>query len=48
MQLARTILERIAARAIFPLINLGISGAIAAVMMDIVKSWREARAHLQR
>ena len=48
MQLARTIFERLTARAVFPLINLGISGAIAAVMMEIVKTWREARVHLKR
>lgn len=44
MQLARSIVERITAQTIIPMITLGVSGAIAAAMMELVQSWREERA----
>lgn len=43
MQFARTMVERVTAQAIIPLINLGVSAAIATIMMELVNSWREAR-----
>jgi hypothetical protein len=44
MQLARSIIERITAQAIIPMITLGISGAIAATMMDLLQTWRDQHA----
>jgi hypothetical protein len=44
MQFARSIFERITAQAILPMVTLGVSGAIAATMMDLLQTWRNQRA----
>ncbi len=44
MQHARTVLDRLISRALMPLINIGISGAIAALLFDFVYGFRLARA----
>jgi hypothetical protein len=44
MQFARTILDRITAQTIIPMINLGVSGAIAMTILELLRDWREARA----
>jgi hypothetical protein len=44
MQFARSIFERITAQAILPMVTLGVSGAIAATMMELLQSCREQRA----
>ncbi len=41
MQLARSIFERITAQAILPMTTLGVSGAIAAAVMELFRSYRE-------
>jgi hypothetical protein len=41
MQLARSILERITAQAIIPMVTLGTSAAIASMVMELLRSWRE-------
>jgi hypothetical protein len=43
MQLARTIFERITAQTIIPMVTLGVSGAIAAAVMELLRGWREER-----
>ncbi len=48
MQFARTMLERITAHAIIPMINLGLSGAIAIAMMELMRDWREARVPVRK
>ena len=41
MQVARSIVERITAQAILPMMTLGISGAIAAAVMELLRGCRE-------
>ena len=41
-------LERFTAQAIIPLINLGVSAAIATLMMELLNNWREARVVVAR
>ena len=38
MQVARSMFERITAQAILPMMTLGISGAIAAAVMELVRN----------
>jgi hypothetical protein len=44
MQLARSIIERITAQAIIPMVTLGLSAAIASAMMELLRNLREERA----
>ena len=44
MQLARSILERITAQAIIPMVTLGVSAALASALMELVRGWREELA----
>jgi hypothetical protein len=52
MQLARSIFERITAQAILPMTTLGVSGAIAVAVMELLRSFHEeqvlAPAHARR
>ena len=48
MQFARTMVERVTAQAIIPLINLGVSAAIATIMMELLCSMREARTSVAK
>jgi hypothetical protein len=48
MQFARTMIERVTAQAIIPMINLGVSGAIAVAMLELVRDWREARVRVRQ
>jgi hypothetical protein len=48
MQFARTMFECITAQAIIPMINLGLSGAIAMAMMELARDWREAKVRDRR
>lgn len=41
MQLARSMFERITAQAILPMTTLGVSGAIAVAVMELLRSFRE-------
>ena len=41
MQFARSIFERITAQAILPMTTLGVSGAIAAAVMELLCSFRD-------
>jgi hypothetical protein len=43
MQLARSMFERITAQAILPMTTLGVSGAIAVAVMELLRSFREQR-----
>ena len=45
MQVARSIFERITAQAILPMMTLGISGAIAAAVMELLRSYGENDLH---
>ena len=40
MQLAKSIVERITAQTIMPMVTLGFSGAIAAAIMELLNTWR--------
>ncbi len=40
MQLARSMFERITAQTIMPMVTLGFSGAVAAALMELLRSWR--------
>lgn len=44
MQLARSIVERITAQAIIPMVTLGISAAVAVTVMGLVQTWRDQHA----
>ena len=46
MQLARSILERITAQAIIPLMNLGVSGAIAITLLELYRDWHECHSSI--
>lgn len=41
MQAVRSIFERITAEAIIPMVNLGLSGAIAAALLQLYRDWQE-------
>ena len=40
MQLAKSIIERVTAQAILPMITLGISGAIAVAVVELLSDFR--------
>jgi hypothetical protein len=40
MQLARSIVERITAQTIMPMVTMGFGAAIAAAMMELLQTWR--------
>jgi hypothetical protein len=44
MQFARSIFERVTTQAIIPMVTLGVSAAIATMMLELVYSWRETKA----
>ncbi len=43
MQHARTLLDRMITQALMPLINIGVSGAIAALLLDALQGFRLSR-----
>ncbi len=47
MQHARTLLDRMVSQALLPLINIGVSGAVAALLLDLVAGLRPARVPVQ-
>jgi len=40
MQLARSMIERITAQTIIPMVTLGFSGAMFAAVMEVFRRWR--------
>ncbi len=48
MQLARSIVERITAQTIMPMVTLGFSGAVAAALMELIGNWRAQLATAKR
>lgn len=48
MQLARSIFERVTVQTIIPMVTLGVSGAIATALMELLREWREEHVPANR
>jgi hypothetical protein len=46
MQFARSIFDRTIAQTIIPMVTMGVSGAIAAALMELLRDWHEERVSI--